>query len=62
MAIFSTLKSDLSLEKSKLTQNKHNKMVKLVSDPVNKGFPLIQILENPKKLKGMLKLRLYFQH
>ena len=25
MAIFSTLKSDLSLEKLKLTQNKHNK-------------------------------------
>ena len=62
MAILSTLKSDLSLEKLKLTQNKHNKMVKLVSDPVNKGFPLIQILENPKIFKKMLKLWLYFQH
>ena len=50
MALFSTLKSDLSLERLKLTQNKHNKMVKLGSDPVNKGFPLVQILENPKKL------------
>ena len=61
MAILSTLKSDLSLEKLKLTQNKHNKMVKLVSDPVNKGFPHIQILENPKIFKWMLKSRLYFQ-
>ena len=51
MALFSTLKSDLSLERLKLTQNKHNKMVKLRSDPVNKGFPLVQILENPKKIR-----------
>ena len=50
MALFSTLKSDLSLERLKLTQNKHNKMVKLGSDPVNKGFPLVQILDNQKKI------------
>ena len=53
-AILSTLKSDLSLEKLKLTQNKHIKIVKLVSDPVNKGSSFLSNEINTKRGKVSL--------